>query len=325
VTGVLDRRRESPDLVRRQLASLERAIPALREYVAGSDTPALRARLSGLTGGGGGSSSLGCDLVQRPRVSIIGSSNGESTTRDGDLVVNSTAYVYLTTAQVAAVRVAPRLTILTRPDARLPDGYRIAIDVRTVTTHPGPDAGPRPAPVALDGGGRPIPTPPRKPAPRDAAVYWQRAAAHREGAPAGPPAGACEISLAGLPGAQRWFGEVVEHVRGFAALVGRTFLSCANTSFYDEGQSVDAAILLDAQHPGALPEALPGATAVPGHPAASNERQPAITRLTLSITGRRVGDAWLVVQSDGTLAQRLAILDRLRACVRLSGSPCPAP
>lgn len=46
------------------------------------------------------------------------------------------------------------------------------------------------------------------------------------------------------------------------------------------------------------------------------------------ITGRRIGDAWFVVESMSrhgfsTLAERLAVLDKLTACVRLHGTMCP--
>jgi hypothetical protein len=46
------------------------------------------------------------------------------------------------------------------------------------------------------------------------------------------------------------------------------------------------------------------------------------------ITGGRIADAWLVVESTdrqgfSTIGERLAVLDKLTACVRLHGTLCP--
>jgi hypothetical protein len=85
---------------------------------------------------------------------------------------------------------------------------------------------------------------------------------------------------------------------------------------------VDVALLLDAHHPGTLPAPLPGATPVTGHPGVVNEQ----SGIFGDVTGRRVGDAWLVAESSSHLSlrtsalpQRLAVLDALRTCVRLNG------
>jgi hypothetical protein len=40
------------------------------------------------------------------------------------------------------------------------------------------------------------------------------------------------------------------------------------------------------------------------------------------ITARRVGNAWLLVQSSGPLAVRTAALTALSECVRITGAPC---
>ena len=45
----------------------------------------------------------------------------------------------------------------------------------------------------------------------------------------------------------------------------------------------------------------------------------------LAITGRRIGNAWLIVQSAGTIQQRLAVLDQLSTCIHLNGPACAAP
>jgi hypothetical protein len=109
-------------------------------------------------------------------------------------------------------------------------------------------------------------------------------------------------------------------------VIGRAYLSCIDTEIAYRGWVLDAALLLDAHHPGALPAPLPGSTPVPGHPGVVEER----SGIFGDITGRRVGDAWLVVESSSRLAQRtsglpqrLEMLDALRSCVRVAGH-CPA-
>jgi hypothetical protein len=98
-------------------------------------------------------------------------------------------------------------------------------------------------------------------------------------------------------------------------------LSCAYTEFAYNGYGVQTAILLDARQPGSHPAGLPNATPVRGRRATFNER--AIqAHGTQYITGRRVGNAWLVVESASPLPERLAVLDRLSTCVRITGR-CP--
>jgi hypothetical protein len=244
---------------------------------------------------------------------------------------------YVTTAAVAAVRVTPSLTIRTRPDAQLPNGYRIAVWIRAHVvyrnvsrhrrgTHGSPLTSTLPNPsaaVALDSSGHAIGLP-GAPFARlhDAAPFWQaQRTSGTQPSLHSPPAGACEINTSGLRHTQLFFGSVVQHVAGFPELAGRTFLSCAETQF-GAGLGVDAAVLLDAQHPGTRPEPIAGATAV----------RPGIVNLPTStlgqpkaLTARRVGDAWLAIEAGGTLDQRIHILDRLHVCIHLGPVPCPSP
>jgi hypothetical protein len=293
----------------------------------------------------GGAGSLGCahaPLPGRPIVALGGSEN-VSKNRSG-VTSTTTSLVYLTTSQAAAVRVSPTLTILTRADAQLPAGYRLAIDIHQTITHgrakpPVFPSGQKA--VALNAAGQPFGLPPTTfpfVPPHDRSVFWQPGRTKGVGPQPKlhkPPVGACEIDTGNLAGVKLFFGWVVEHVHGFPDLAGKSYLSCANTQFGYGGEGVIAAILLDAQHPGTAPEPLPDAKPVPGHPQTYNE--PAIPApagttgarlgnpaINPAITARRVGDAWLVVQATGTLAQRLAVLDRLGACVQLSGAACPA-
>jgi hypothetical protein len=232
--------------------------------------------------------------------------------------------VYVTTPQVAYVRMSPTLTVRTRADRQLPDGFRVAVAVEQTQTGSGQRQ--TPAPVALDRNGDVIPTHPNRVRPRDSAVFWQASPTHGVHAPRSParerpPAAACEIDTSALPGVDLFFGEVVQRLHGFPQLTSRTFLSCAFTEFAYGGYGIQAAILLDARHPGTLPAPLPNSTVARAHPEVLSEPAVQVSG-TQFITGRRVGDAWLVVESAGPLRQRLAVLDSLGACVRLSGS-CP--
>ncbi|MEV4419431.1 hypothetical protein AB0L40_05570 [Patulibacter sp. NPDC049589] len=76
---------------------------------------------------------------------------------------------------------------------------------------------------------------------------------------------------------------------------GRAFLPCASALVRTPGGDVTATVLLDAARPGSPPAGLPGATAVPGHPGVVGTDPSIIGEAR--IVARRVGNAWLVVQS----------------------------
>jgi hypothetical protein len=269
---------------------------------------------------GGASGGLGCGYAPLPDRPIIATAGDEAGSRSGNVYTSTPQYVFVTTAQVAAVRIARSLTIRTRRDPQLPSQYRVAIYVHETISHkPIPSSPPLGAAVALDRTGRQIGLPASDTGePRDPAVFWPSASAKTA------PAGACEIDTRGL---QASYGLVVKHVRGFPFLTDKTFLACATTSLRDgKPRGVLAAVLLDAQHPGLnAPPPLPNAAPVPGHPGTFNEGPVAPRSAELSITGRRIGNAWLVVQASGSLQRRLAMLDRIGACVHLTPGACPAP
>jgi hypothetical protein len=290
---------------------------------------------------GGGASGCGRGpTVAEPFIDadVVGGSGG----REGRHFSYQIAY-YLTAPQVAAVRALPTLTIRTRPEPRLPGGYRVAVGFPQVEHGGSPQAIGAFKPVALAANGRELAA--RRlqggiPWVPDPTVSWQRSpqvglqilfAIPR---PAGrargqrvlvrrrPPAGPCAIDSSRLPGAQQQLGNVVLRVRPVPQVIGRAYLSCIDTEITDRGWAADVALLLDAHHPGISPAPLPGATPVAGHPGVVNEQG----GIFGDITGRRVGDAWLVVESrsrlalrTSALAQRLAMLDALRTCVRLNG------
>ena len=237
--------------------------------------------------------------------------------------------VYLTAPQVAYVRISPTLTVRTEANPQLPDGFRIAVAVeQTQGNLGGPRQPPSLAsvPVALDRHGNVITSRASTTPTREPAVFWQAQAthgAHPPGPPAPkrPPAGACEINTSALPGVDLFYGEVVQHLHGFPQLTSRTFLSCAYTEFAYHGYGIQAAILLDAQHPGTAPAPLPNSTQIRARPETLNE--PVIQSAgTQHITGRRIGNAWLVIESASPVPQRLAVLNHLNACVHVNGR-CP--
>jgi hypothetical protein len=289
---------------------------------------------------GGGASGCGRGpTVAEPFIDadVVGGSGG----REGRHFSYQVAY-YLTAPQVAAVRASPTLTIFTRPEPSLPDGYRVAVGFPQVEDGGSPRAIAASNPVALAANGRELAT--RRPSAGtpwvpDPTVSWQRSpqvslhmlfAIRSAGRARGqrvlvrrtPPAGPCAIDSSRLHGAQQQLGNVVLRVRPVPQVIGRAYLSCIDTEITDRGWTMDVALLLDAHHPGTLPAPLPGATPVAGHPGVVNEQ----SGIFGDITGRRVDDAWLVVESSSRLAlrtsalpQRLAVLDAVRACVRLNG------
>ena len=286
---------------------------------------------------GGGASGCGRGpTVAEPFIDadVVSGSGG----REGRHFSYEVAY-YLTAPQVAAVRASPTLTILTRPEPRLPDGYRVAVGYPQFEHGGSSRAIGVFNPAALAANGRELATrrlPGGTPWVPDPTVSWQRspqvdlhmlivagrAHGQRVLVRRSPPAGSCAIDSSRLPGAQQQLGNVVTRVRPVPRVIGRAYLSCIDTVIADHGWAVDVALLLDAHHPGTLPAPLPGVTSVAGHPGVVNEQR----GIFGDITGRRLGDAWLVVESSRDLArrtsalpQRLAVLDALRTCVRPNG------
>jgi hypothetical protein len=218
------------------------------------------------------------------------------------------ALVVLTTPQVAAILVNGRRRVATVALPGLPYGLRAA----RVVTHVGQvrrkasRAGGRvlarpfePAVVALDAHGRPIPNTSVR-GPFEALNTSER--------------GPCALRASGLPGLAPQWSHVAGAIRPFTGqLVGRAFFSCIDTEFYFQRWPLDAAILLDAAHPGVPPAAIPGLTPVSGQRGYFNG--PGDFKGELTAT--RLRNAWLVVAGGSGLAQRIEVLRHLTPTVKL--------
>jgi hypothetical protein len=136
--------------------------------------------------------------------------------------------------------------------------------------------------------------------------HWSR------GQPA--PRGVCSISMDGLDKASSFQeGTVMTAVRPRRNVRGREFVNCARVDYLFAGKwFVGAAVLLDAAHPGATPAPLPGIRPLPGHSGIFLAAGAGGKELA-----RRIPDAWLLVTQGEDLAQRLALLEHLRATVHL--------
>ncbi|MGH2832024.1 MAG: hypothetical protein ACRDK2_04550, partial [Solirubrobacteraceae bacterium] len=262
---------------------------------------------------GGGARGCGrAPTVAEPFIDadVVGGSGG----REGRHFSYEVAY-YLTAPQVAAVRASPTLTIFTRSEPRLPDGYRVAVGFPQFEHGGSPRVSGAFRPVALAANGRKLAArrmPGGTPWVPDPTVSWQRspnAGLHTLFTIPGfankvpgqrvlirrsPPAGACAINNSRLQGSQQQLGHVVLHLRPIPQVIGRAYLSCIDTEITGRDWAMDAALLLDAHHPGTPPAPLPGATPVAGHPGVVNEQSGSLG----DITGKRVGDAWLVVEGN---------------------------
>jgi hypothetical protein len=132
-------------------------------------------------------------------------------------------------------------------------------------------------------------------------------------APQQPAPGECSLRVAHLAGMIPRFGHVVANVTPTRGIAGDGFASCIDAEYSYAGSSLDAAVLLDAGQPGLVaPVRLPGATRVPHHPGLFSA-----AGWNGQILGRRIANAWLLVEGGASLRQRIRVLSHLRASVRL--------
>ncbi len=213
--------------------------------------------------------------------------------------------VVLTDPQVAAILVGGNRRVSTLALRALPYGLRVARIVIPLTARRSP-AGrltvltpAHPSLVALDAQGRTLPSP----------------LGFKRGAPVHLSAhGPCALRAVGLPGLTPEWSHVASAITPFAGtIVGRAFFSCIDTEYYLHNWPLDAAILLDASHPGTAPVSIPGLTAVTGEPGYFNGPGD----FKGELTAVRRGDGWLVVAGGKGLEQRLEVLRHLTASVWL--------
>lgn len=141
-------------------------------------------------------------------------------------------------------------------------------------------------------------------------------------APTRPRPGVCELAQHGLPALHAQFGHTIAWIAPVPDAVGEVFLSCVDTEYWMDGWPLQAAVLLDGHRPGQVLGPIPGAQPVPGQPDMVNlplGRVPlnydtpiSADSPQLSLTAKRVGNAWLVVQGGYGLAQRVHVLNALR-------------
>lgn len=120
-----------------------------------------------------------------------------------------------------------------------------------------------------------------------------------------PHPGICELSQRRLPGLTAVWGSTITTLPTVNDYVGELFVSCVSTEYYFNGWPMAAAVLVDARHPGAILGPIPGARRVPGD-------GDAVDFAGASLSARRVGNAWLVVQGGYNTAQRVTVLRALR-------------
>jgi hypothetical protein len=230
----------------------------------------------------------------------------------GSVGTGGYSIVVVSTPQVAAVLVNGRRRVPTIALPGLPYGLRAARILLHIprAVHPIPARStptvrhvlpppPEPTIVALDAQGRPIPNRVvREPIER----------------PNVSGRGPCALRASGLPGLAPQWSHVARAIRPFPGkLVGRAFFSCIDTEYYLRHWPLDAAILLDAAHPGRVPAAIPGLTPVPKAPGFFSG--PGDFKGELTAT--HDGNAWLVVAGGSSLAQRIEVLRHLRPTVKL--------
>jgi hypothetical protein len=219
--------------------------------------------------------------------------------------------IAVTESSVTAVSIEGSPAIPTRAELALPNNSRaVAVEMRggSVRDQHGfrvPAYASRFVP--LDSRGVPVP----QPGEQHIHQLTYRVPIRRWAPPQSAGSGVCQIVVerAGKFVAQG--GAVASRVVAENGLVGRPFFSCASTSYHVGPSAVLASVLLDASRPGTTPASLPAMRPISGHPGFF--QAPGVEG---GIVARRIPDAWIVV-SRGSLQQRLSLLERLDATVRL--------
>jgi hypothetical protein len=321
---VTQKRGQVPGVLARDRYSI-RVTPGLSAGEAGwAAWTAYGAPSSGLGSGGGG----GYPTVSYP---IFQGSGVAPASIDTDPV----GFV-LTGPQVAAVQIGDR-TIRTFTSSMLPAGDRAAVFFSTSGAPPAAlgecrasidsyarraerchptrwrTSIPTVAVLALNHAGGVLPTvatPPESAA--HGWSFWQAPSAvtpsiHERPfhGPTRPRAGVCDLAQHGMAGLTAEWGSTITSITTVPDSLGELFLSCVSTVYYLHGWPITAAVLVDARDPGGVLGPIPGARAIPGSPLV-------VDFPGASLSARRIGNAWLVVQGGSGTTQRLRVLRALR-------------
>jgi hypothetical protein len=158
---------------------------------------------------------------------------------------------FLTEADVASVRFSGLGTFRTVELPDLPPGLRAVVffkPYRISTTL-----------TPLDADGQPIPIRALNPQPLHLPnIYWQDS-------PNVPRRGRCAVQ-SHMPGTITAWGQVTTQIAPDHRSIGPAFFTCIDIWYRLARGAFQAAVLLNAQHPGAPPAPLWGATPIPGHP-----------------------------------------------------------
>jgi len=138
-------------------------------------------------------------------------------------------------------------------------------------------------------------------------IWWER--------PTALPHGPCQIHAHGIPALKPQWGHVAVSITPYPKrIIGRAFYSCIDIEYYLHNWPLETAILLDAQHPGSTPAAIPGLKPLRGAPAFYNGPGDSFHGAQTAV---RKGNAWLIVAGGSGLAQRIEVLEHLTATVKL--------
>lgn len=271
----------------------------------------------------------GCQIESPGGAAIVGEAWGSQYGgMGGESSQPATEGFALTTSDVAAVSVDGSSAIPTRREPELPAGLRAVVvavrggPVRKVSVPRLFGGKPRvllvpksfPRFTPLNSNGRAIAqrgTPPASLAFRVPGRGWSH--------PAVPTYGLCRIRALPLHGLEAPEGFVVTRLRPRIAWRGRPFrkiarpyLSCASNSYNYSGWPLVASVLIDAMHPGVAPASFLGMKPLPGHPGAFQA-----LCAQGEMVARRIRGAWLIVANGRDNAQRMVVLEHLRADVHL--------
>jgi hypothetical protein len=98
--------------------------------------------------------------------------------------------------------------------------------------------------------------------------------------------------------------------------LGEVFLSCVDAAHYLDGWPFDVAVLVDGRQQGQGLGPIFGGRPGRGQPGvvslATGQFPSSLFTRNFDVTGKRVGNAWLVVQGGSALAQRVQVLNVLR-------------